>query len=111
MAKAGDSPYGYDAAAWAWFGAGGGQDDYFTLPRTQDKPRPPRAFECSEATGNFIAEEISGVIHQADLTPSNVFILDTWNNVFIWLGNESSESEQEQVQSLAKEYLETSPSK
>ena len=72
LAKAGDSPYGYDDAAWAWFGAGGsdkekealsrlaekigisdieeleeggesdefwealgGQDDYFTLPRTQ----------------------------------------------------------------------------
>ena len=40
-----------------------------------------------------------------------VFILDTWDNVFIWLGNESSNSEQEAVQDLAKEYLASSPSK
>ena len=65
-------------------------------------------------------------MHQSDLTPSNgklflpyqatsdpflVFILDTWNNVFIWVGAESNETEQEEVQALAKEYLETSPSK
>jgi len=41
----------------------------------------------------------------------SVFILDTWNNVFIWVGAESNEAEQEEVQTLAKEYLETSPSK
>jgi len=89
----------------------GGQDEYFTLPRTNNKPRPPRAFECSNATGNFVPEEICGIIHQNDLEPSNVFILDTWDNVFIWLGNESSNSEQEAVQDLAKEYLASSPSK
>ena len=47
----------------------------------------------------------------ADFWPFSVFILDTWNNVFIWVGAESNEAEQEEVQTLAKEYLETSPSK
>ena len=47
----------------------------------------------------------------AKFWPFSVFILDTWNNVFIWVGAESNEAEQEEVQTLAKEYLETSPSK
>jgi len=89
----------------------GGKEEYFTLPRTNNKPVPPRAFECSDATGNFIAEEILGVLHQTDLQPTNVFLLDVWESLFIWIGSESRDEEKEQVESLAKEYLETSPSK
>lgn len=87
----------------------GGKDEYFTLPRKSEKPRAPRCFECSCATGNFVAEEICGVLHQSDLNPSNVMILDTWNNVFIWIGLDSSDNEKEQSQQAATDYLAADP--
>ena len=40
-----------------------------------------------------------------------MFLLDVWESLFIWIGSESRDEEKEQVESLAKEYLETSPSK
>ena len=43
------------------------------------------------ATGNFVAEELLGVLHQSDLNPANVMLLDAWNTVFVWIGEESSE--------------------
>merc|ERR1719402_1901440 len=87
----------------------GGQDEYFKLPRKGEKPRTPRCFECSNATGNFTAEEILGVLHQSDLNPSNVMLLDTWTTIFIWVGNDSTESERENVQEAAKDYLTSDP--
>ena len=39
-----------------------------------------------------------------------VFILDVWETVFIWIGSESNKTEQSEVQDLAKEYLQSSPS-
>jgi len=87
----------------------GGEDEYFKLPQKGEKPRPPRCFECSCATGNFTAEETMGVLHQSDLNPTNVMLLDTWTTIFIWIGNESSEDERENVQQAAKDYLANDP--
>ena len=56
-----------------------------------------------------MAEEICGVLHQSDLNPSNVMILDTWNNVFIWIGLDSSDNEKEQSQQAATDYLAADP--
>ena len=39
-----------------------------------------------------------GILHQSDLNPSNVMLLDTWTTIFIWIGNDSSEDERENVQ-------------
>ncbi|CAG5104331.1 Oidioi.mRNA.OKI2018_I69.chr1.g1201.t1.cds [Oikopleura dioica] len=87
----------------------GGQEEYFKLPRKQEKPRVPRLFECSMATGNFVAEELLGVLHQSDLNPANVMLLDAWNTVFVWIGQESSDDEKEQTLEAAKQYLATDP--
>jgi len=87
----------------------GGEAEYFKLPKKGEKPRAPRCFECSSATGNFKAEEIMGILHQSDLNPSNVMLLDTWTTIFIWIGNDSSEDERENVQQAAKDYLASDP--
>ena len=50
-----------------------------------------------------------GVLHQSDLNPTNVMLLDTWSTIFIWIGNESSEDERENVHQAAKDYLATDP--
>ena len=36
-------------------------------------------------------------------------ILDAWNTIFIWVGNESSESERENVKEAANDYLKSDP--
>ena len=37
-------------------------------------------------------------------------LLDTWNTIFLWVGKDSSESEQENIQEAATDYLACDPS-
>ncbi|XP_038637851.1 gelsolin a isoform X2 [Scyliorhinus canicula] len=90
----------------------GGKADYRTSPRLKDKmdAHPPRLFACSNKTGNFIIEEVPGEQIQEDLAIDDVMILDTWNQVFVWIGKEAQEEEKAEAPKSAKEYIETDPS-
>ncbi|XP_023194120.1 gelsolin isoform X1 [Xiphophorus maculatus] len=89
----------------------GGKAEYRTSPRLKDKmdAHPPRLFACSNKTGNFIIEEVPGEMTQDDLATDDVMILDTWEQVFVWIGNEAQEEEKTEAMASAVRYIETDP--
>ncbi|XP_035514264.1 gelsolin b [Morone saxatilis] len=95
----------------AFWEALGGQEDYCRTPRLKNKmeAHPPRLFACSNKTGNFLMDEVPGELTQDDLAPDDVMILDTWDQVFVWIGNEAHEDEKMEAASSAVRYIESDP--
>lgn len=89
----------------------GGQEDYCRTPRlkVQMEAHPPRLFACSTKTGTFRMEEVPGELTQDDLAPDDVMILDTWDQVFVWVGDEAQEEERVEATASALRYIETDP--
>ncbi|XP_060747345.1 gelsolin a isoform X2 [Tachysurus vachellii] len=89
----------------------GGKTEYRTSSRLKDKmdTHPPRLFACSNKTGRFNIEEVPGEMTQEDLATDDVMILDTWDQVFVWIGNEAQEEEKTEAVASAARYIETDP--
>uniref|UniRef100_A0A4W5KGP6 Gelsolin n=1 Tax=Hucho hucho TaxID=62062 RepID=A0A4W5KGP6_9TELE len=90
----------------------GGKADYRTSARLKNKMdvHPPRLFACSNKTGQFI-EEVPGEMTQEDLAPDDVMLLDTWEQIFVWIGGEAHEEEKTEGIASAIRYIETDPTK
>uniref|UniRef100_A0A665WM95 Macrophage-capping protein n=1 Tax=Echeneis naucrates TaxID=173247 RepID=A0A665WM95_ECHNA len=88
----------------------GGKKDYQTSKSLQKTVKPPRLFGCSNKTGRLIAEEVPGEITQLDLAMDDIMILDTWDQIFIWVGNEANETEKTGSSKIAQDYLNSDPS-
>jgi hypothetical protein len=69
----------------------------------------PRLFQCSNASGRFTVEEIFDFA-QDDLIEEDVMILDTYAQVFVWVGRGANEVEKREGLKTAKEYIESDPS-
>ncbi|XP_069083203.1 villin-1 isoform X1 [Pleurodeles waltl] len=89
----------------------GGKSQYANTKRLQKESADisPRLFECSNQTGTFVATEITD-FNQDDLDEDDVFLLDTWDQVFFWIGKDANEKEKEAAAVTAQEYLKTHPS-
>ncbi|XP_066469584.1 advillin [Tiliqua scincoides] len=89
----------------------GGKSEYASEKRLQQEvpDHPPRLFECSNKIGRFTVIEITDFT-QDDLSESDVMLLDTWDQVFLWIGNEANEVERKEALTTAQEYLQTHPS-
>ncbi|KAK7802514.1 hypothetical protein U0070_018253 [Myodes glareolus] len=90
----------------------GGKTVYRTSPRLKDKKmdaHPPRLFACSNRIGRFVIEEVPGELMQEDLATDDVMLLDTWDQVFVWVGKDSQEEEKTEALTSAKRYIETDP--
>lgn len=90
----------------------GGKTAYRTSPRLKDKKmdaHPPRLFACSNRIGRFVIEEVPGELMQEDLATDDVMLLDTWDQVFVWVGKDSQEEEKTEALTSAKRYIETDP--
>uniref|UniRef100_A0A6Q2XLS1 Gelsolin n=1 Tax=Esox lucius TaxID=8010 RepID=A0A6Q2XLS1_ESOLU len=72
---------------------------------------PPRLFACSNKTEQFIIEEVPGEITEEDLAPDDVMILDTWEQVFVWVGGDAQEEEKTEALASAVRYIETDHTK
>ncbi|XP_076010185.1 gelsolin-like [Genypterus blacodes] len=96
----------------AFWEALGGREEYCTSPRLNNQmvAHPPRLFACSNKTGNFLMEEVPGELTQDDLAPDDVMILDAWDQVFVWIGNESHEEEKSAAAESAGQYISSDPS-
>ncbi|KAM9325756.1 gelsolin isoform 1-T1 [Gastrophryne carolinensis] len=89
----------------------GGRAPYRTSARLKDRlnAHPPRLFACSNKTGRFIIEEVPGELTQDDLATDDVMLLDTWDQVLVWVGNEAQEEEKKEALISASKYIETDP--
>ncbi|XP_068416472.1 advillin isoform X2 [Eschrichtius robustus] len=89
----------------------GGKTPYANDKRLQQEilDVQSRLFECSNKTGRFIVTEITDFT-QDDLNPDDVMLLDTWDQVFLWIGAEANATEKESALATAQEYLRTHPS-
>ncbi|XP_026570500.1 advillin [Pseudonaja textilis] len=89
----------------------GGKAPYSSDKKLQQEipAHPPRLFECSNKTGRFVVIEITDFT-QDDLSESDVMLLDTWDQVFIWVGKEANEVEKKEALATAQAYLQTHPS-
>ncbi|XP_074051497.1 scinderin [Macrotis lagotis] len=90
----------------------GGKKAYQTSPllQSQVEDHPPRLFGCSNKTGRFLIEEVPGEFTQDDLAEDDVMLLDTWEQIFLWIGRDANEVERSESTKSAKSYLETDPS-
>ncbi|KGL86401.1 Villin-1, partial [Charadrius vociferus] len=89
----------------------GGKSQYANSKRLQEENPSvsPRLFECSNKTGIFLATEIVDFT-QDDLEENDVYLLDTWDQVFFWIGKGANESEKEAAAVMVQEYLRSHPS-
>uniref|UniRef100_A0A8C3SGB4 Scinderin n=2 Tax=Chelydra serpentina TaxID=8475 RepID=A0A8C3SGB4_CHESE len=90
----------------------GGKKNYQTSAQllTESEDHPPRLYGCSNKTGRFIIEEVPGEFNQDDLAEDDVMLLDTWEQVFVWIGKDANETERNESVKSAKRYIETDPS-
>uniref|UniRef100_A0A3Q2VEA7 Scinderin like b n=1 Tax=Haplochromis burtoni TaxID=8153 RepID=A0A3Q2VEA7_HAPBU len=88
----------------------GGKTDYQTSKSLQSGIRPPRLFGCSNKTGRLSVEEVPGDLTQSDLATDDVMLLDTWDQVYIWIGKDANDVEKEGAPKIAKEYVDSDPS-
>uniref|UniRef100_A0A8C6UW07 Scinderin n=1 Tax=Neogobius melanostomus TaxID=47308 RepID=A0A8C6UW07_9GOBI len=78
--------------------------------QNRDHVPPPRLFGCSNKTGRFIVEEVPGEFTQDDLAEDDVMLLDSWDQVFIWIGKDANEVERTESIKSAHQYIKTDPS-
>ncbi|XP_059184957.1 advillin [Centropristis striata] len=88
----------------------GGKAPYASDKRLQQtvSDHQPRLFECSNKTGRFIVSEVTQFT-QDDLNEDDVMLLDTWDQVFLWIGKEANEVERKEALVTSREYLRTHP--
>uniref|UniRef100_A0A672MBK7 Adseverin-like n=1 Tax=Sinocyclocheilus grahami TaxID=75366 RepID=A0A672MBK7_SINGR len=88
----------------------GGKKEYQTSPTLQKMVKPPRLFGCSNKTGRLVVSEIPGDFTQSDLATDDVMLLDTWDQIFLWIGKEANEVEKRESPKIAKDYVDSDPS-
>ncbi|KAM4024287.1 villin-1 isoform 2-T3 [Anomaloglossus baeobatrachus] len=88
----------------------GGKSQYASNKRLQEDvvDITPRLYECSNKTGTFRATEVSD-FHQDDLDEDDIFLLDAWDQVFLWIGKNANDAEKRDAVVTAQEYLKTHP--
>ncbi|KAK7881825.1 hypothetical protein WMY93_030234 [Mugilogobius chulae] len=74
----------------------------------EELPHSPRLFECSNQTGRFVITEVDNFA-QCDLDEEDVMLLDTWEEIFLWIGNLAYEYEVKEAWNSARDYLRTHP--
>jgi len=82
----------------------GGKGPYSNAAELQSDVREPRLFHCSNASGVFDVEEMFNW-SQEDLMMDDIFMLDTFNTVYIWIGPDSNETEKKKSFEMAVEYV------
>ncbi|XP_062841363.1 villin-1 [Trichomycterus rosablanca] len=88
----------------------GGKAPYASDKRLEKEvsAHSPRLFECSNQTGRFRMTEV-GQFNQDDLDEDDVMLLDTWDEIFLWVGNSANQYEIQESNSCVIEYLKSHP--
>ncbi|XP_076601485.1 scinderin like b isoform X1 [Chaetodon auriga] len=88
----------------------GGKKEYQSSKSLQNMIIPPRLFGCSNKTGRLTVEEVPGDFTQSDLATDDVMLLDTGDQIFLWVGNEANAEEKTGAPKIAKDYVDSDPS-
>ncbi len=83
----------------------GGETEYVKDQPAETAAVEPRLFHCSNVSGKFRVVEVPNFT-QDDLINDDVMLLDTYNEVFVWIGSESNREEKEQSKTLALDFIE-----
>jgi hypothetical protein len=86
----------------------GGKAEYPTEKEGGVERREPRLFHCSSNAGHFHVEEIFNFT-QDDLIDDDVMILDTYGEVFVWVGGKSTKEEKDTSLQTAIDFVTKSP--
>ncbi|KAK5584851.1 hypothetical protein RB653_006469 [Dictyostelium firmibasis] len=82
----------------------GGRQPY-PLSKTTSRVEP-RLYHCTVGSGAFVVDEVTSFA-QEDLLQEDVFIVDGIEQIFIWIGTETTETERRSSMEIAMEYSST----
>lgn len=83
----------------------GGRKSYTCHPEIKKAGKHPRLFACSIVRGKLEATEVFNFA-QNDLLSEDVLLLDTYDEVFIWVGENADVKEKQQAFDMAHKYVE-----
>ncbi|OCT75442.1 hypothetical protein XELAEV_18030622mg [Xenopus laevis] len=88
----------------------GGKAPYTNDKRFQEQlvQYSPRLFECSNQIGRFVMTEVVDFC-QSDLDEDDVMLLDTWEEIFLWVGKAANDYEKTETIKASQEYLRAHP--
>jgi len=86
----------------------GGKAVYASTKELEEGIKEPRLFHCSAVHGAFKVTEVFN-FSQDDLINDDVMILDTYSEVFVWVGHDSTKEEKDQALKTALEYVKKAP--
>ncbi|XP_064474510.1 gelsolin, cytoplasmic-like isoform X1 [Ornithodoros turicata] len=87
----------------------GGKGDYQKGHTEESNPLlDARLFKCSTATGKLRVEQMCN-FSQEDLDEDDVMMLDSGDEIYIWIGKGSTEEERSKSLEVAMEYVKTDP--
>lgn len=86
----------------------GGKGDYPKTKTLEGGARDPRLFQCHDHAGGFRVEEIFD-FSQDDLINEDVMMLDTFDEVFVWIGRDSNQKEKDMSLQAALDYIKNAP--
>jgi len=97
---------GEGAEPEAFWTALGGKEPYAAVKTGNEVAitKEPRLFQCTNAVGYFRVEEIFDY-DQEDLIEDDVMILDTYQEVFVWIGKGANTEEKKKSLETAVEYI------
>lgn len=64
----------------------------------------PRLFHVSNSTGYMFLKEVAAFT-QEDLINDDVYILDAYDTLYLWIGNKSNKFERKGAYTKAEKYL------
>lgn len=89
----------------AFWSAIGGRGDYPQTKTLEHGAYEPRLFHCTTAQkGYFTCEEIPNFT-QDDLINDDVMLLDTYDEVFVWVGHDATKAERDKSIETAIDYV------
>jgi len=86
----------------------GGKAAYSTSKELEEGTKEPRLFHCSAVHGAFKVTEVFN-FSQDDLINDDVMILDTYSEVFVWVGHDSTKEEKDEAMKTALQYVKKAP--
>lgn len=89
-----------------WNGLGG-KGEYPKTKTLETAAHEPRLFQCV-ITNGFKVDEVFNFT-QDDLTQDDVMLLDTFDEVFVWIGHDANRSKKESALKVALDYVKNAP--